>query len=196
MIIKLEMEPKYEQTLKDLGSMGNRVRKACTRGLRKGAGQAAGHVVRNYLSGQTLNRRTGTLARSVDSWMPSVDEAVIGVRPGAAANKYAWLLGPETKTITPKRGKFLAIPIGENLTGAGVARFSSPRQVADGFFVRTGGKLLFGYKNGTRGRFRALFALVKSVTIHGSDALADGVTESVDDMTKEIQNEIDRETGK
>jgi len=63
-------------------------------------------------------------------------EGIVGVRPNSAVEKYKWLLSDESKTITPKRGKFLAIPIAENLTGAGVARFSSPRQVPDGFLLK------------------------------------------------------------
>jgi len=104
-------------------------------------------------------------------------------------------LGDEQKTIVPKRSKFLAIPIGEGLTPAGVARYSSPRQVSGGFFVNTGGKLLFGYKQGKRGKFRALFVLVKSVLVQGSGALYDGVDESLDNITDSMQTEIDKAAG-
>lgn len=98
----------------------------------------------------------------------------------------------DIKTITPKKAKFLTIPIGENLTPAGAARFSSPRQVPDGFFVRSNNQLLFGRKNGQRGKFRPLFVLVKSVTIEASEALPDGVAASVDDIRGEIEDEIGR----
>jgi len=101
-------------------------------------------------------------------------------------------LSDEEKTITPKKGKFLTIPIGENLTGAGVARFSSPRQVPDGFFVKTKGRLLFGVKRGKKGKFRPLFVLVKSVFVQGTGALYDGVQDSLDDITESMQAEIDR----
>lgn len=37
--------------------------------------------------------------------------------------------GDPPTTITPKRGKFLAIPVGAGLTRAGVARFRSPRDL-------------------------------------------------------------------
>jgi len=193
--LTLEMGPEFRRTCRDLGAMGNAVRAAAARGLAQGGQLAAGVVVRDYLSGQSLHRRTGTLAREIASWMASDCDCVIGVPNDSPARKYAWLLGDEKKTIRPTSAKFLTIPIGENLTGAGVARYSSPREVPKGFFVRTGGKLLFGYKRGTRGKFRALFALVKSVTIQGSSALIDGVTASVDDMTAAIQTEIDGATG-
>ena len=195
MMLQLEMGPNFQRTVAELSGMGQAVVEACSEGLKKGVKLAAGKVVSDYLSGQSLKRRTGMLARSVDGWMAGELEGVIGVKPDSVVSKYAWLLGSEQKTITPKSGKFLAIPIGENLTGAGVARFSSPRQVPDGFFVSTKGKLLFGYKQGKRGKFRALFTLVKSVFVQGTDALYDGVSDSIDNIAGQIDSEIERKTG-
>ena len=104
-------------------------------------------------------------------------------------------MSDEQKTIVPKKSKFLAIPIGENLTGAGILRFTSPRQVSGGFFIKSKtGSLLFGYKRGKRGKFRALFVLVKSVLVQGSGALYDGVTESLDDISSAREKRIDRAT--
>ncbi|KKK60377.1 hypothetical protein LCGC14_3024980, partial [marine sediment metagenome] len=122
---------------------------AVNSGLEKGVKFAAAHVVENYITGQSLKRRSGNLARAVDGWLDAPGDGVVGVRPGSAVDDYAWLLGDERKTITPKKGKYLTIPIGENLTGSGVARYSSPRQVPDGFFIRSKkGKLLFCYRKG------------------------------------------------
>lgn len=191
MMVTLDMGSGFKDTVRELGAMGKAVRKAVTAGLGEAVKLAAGKVKAEYLSGQSLKRRTGSLARSIDGWLKSETEGVVGVPSDSAVNKYKWLLGDETKTITPKKGKFLAIPIGENLTAAGVARFKSPRDVKGGFFVRTGGKLLFGYKKGKRGKFRAMFALVRSVTIKGSNALAEGVLASRDDMTKVIQSKVE-----
>jgi len=115
------------------------------------------------------------------------------VRDNSAVDRYKWILVTEQKTIRPKRAKFLAIPIAEGLTAAGVARFASPRDVPDGFFF-TGksGELFFGRKRGKRGKVRTLFVLKKAVTITGSGALLAGVFESADDITESIANEIDR----
>ena len=195
MIIQLEMGPNFERVANELSSMGKAVVEACSTGLKKGVKIAAGKVSAEYLSGQYLKRRTGQLARAIDGWMAGELEGVVGVRDDAAVARYKWLLGDEEKTITPTRGKFLAIPIGENLTGAGVARFSSPRQVPGGFFVRTRGKLLFGYKRGKKGKFRALFVLVKSVFVQGTGALYDGVMDSLDDIGGAMEQEIARKTG-
>lgn len=193
MMIQLEMGPGFTQAARELGSMGTKLVEAASEGLSKGVKIAAGNVASNYLTGQSLKRRTGQLARSVDGWLETPLDGVVGVRDDAGVEAYKWLLGDEEKTITPKRAKFLTIPIDEGLTGAGVARYSSPRQVPDGFFIKTkSGQLLFGYKRGKKGKFRPLFVLVKSVFIQGSGALADGVLDSLDDISGEIEQQIER----
>ncbi len=194
-MVTLEMGSGYRRAVAELGSMGIALIEAVNSGLEKGVKLAASNVVENYLTGQALKRRSGALARAVDGWLASPGDGVVGVRPGSAVDDYAWLLTDEQKTITPKKGRYLTIPIGENLTGSGVARFSSPRQVPDGFFIKSKrGQLLFGYRKGktSRAKFRPLFVLVKSVFIQGSGALYDGVTESLDDISREIETEIDR----
>lgn len=195
MMIQLEMGPEFKKTVAELGSMGKVVIEACSSGLKEGVKLAAGRVVSEYLTGQSLKRRTGSLARAVDGWLAGPLDGVVGVRASSAVEKYKWLLTDEQKTITPKRAKFLTIPIGENLTGAGVAKFSSPRQVPEGFFVKTKGKLLFGTKRGKRGKFRPLFVLVKSVFVQGSGALYDGVLDSIDDIGEGIEKQIAKRTG-
>ena len=194
MFIQLEMGPGYRQAVEELGLMGRAVTAACSQGLKQGVKIAAGRVISEYLSGQSLKRRSGNLARAIDGWLEGELEGVVGVKDDAGVAAYKWLLTDEQKTITPKKGKFLTIPIGENLTGSGVARFSSPRQVPDGFFIQTKGRLLFGYKKGKKGKFRALFVLVKSVFVQGSGALYDGVMDSEDDIANSMQKEIDRVT--
>ena len=195
MNFQLQMGPGYERTVADMGAMGRSVVEAVAAGLQKGGKIAAANVIENYLTGQALKRRSGGLARAVDSWPVTDTDVVIGVREGAAVDRYKWLLGDESKTIVPKNSRFLTIPIGEGLTAAGVPRYSSPRDVQDGFIVKTKGRLLFGYKRGKKGKFRPLFILVKSVFIQGSGALYDGVLESIDDIGLAIEAELDKRTG-
>ena len=164
MRIQLSLGKDYDRTVKELGEMGRNIQKAAAVGLTDAAKFAASHVVETQLTGQKLKRRTGHLAEALDGWSVAPDDALVGTREDAAVNSYAYLLSKQTKTITPKKAKFLTIPIGENLTGAGVARFSSPRQVPDGFFIQSKGQCLFGYKKGKKGKFRPLFVLKKSVT--------------------------------
>lgn len=198
MMIQLELGPDFQKVLSELGSLGDKVIEACSEGLQKGVKFAAGRVVATYLSGQSLKRRSGHLAKAVTSWMEGPLEGVVGVPENAPlVGKYKWLLGEEDMTIVPTKSKFLAIPIGEGLTGAGIARYKSPRDVPGGFFINKGGRLLFGYKLGKtgRGKFRPLFVLVKSVFVQGSGALADGVLDSLDDITKTMEETIAQNTG-
>jgi len=106
MMIQLEMGPEFQRTVADLSSMGQSVLDACSQGLAKGVKLAAGKVAADYLSGQALKRRTGRLAAAVDGWKVAPLEGVVGVRPDAADSKYAWLLGDESKTITPSGRSF------------------------------------------------------------------------------------------
>ena len=196
MLIQLEMGPGFAGVVRDLGTMGKAVVKAAGVGLGKGVKRAAGLVVSDYLTGQALKSRSGNLRKAVQGWREAPLDAVVGVRPGRAVDRYKWLLGDEPiPPIRPTKGKFLAIPIGEGLTGAGVAKYSSPRQVEGGFFVATKGRLLFGYKRGKKGKFRPLFSLVKSVLVQPTGALWDGVNDSLDDIMAEMQTEIDKVTG-
>jgi len=195
MEVTLEMGPDFQRTVSELSSMGASILKAASHGLDKGSKLAAGVVIREYLSGQALKRRSGMLAKHVEGWLEKPLDAVVGIKPGSPVDAYAWMLGDERMTIKPKKAKFLSIPIGENLTSAGVPRYTSPRQVEGGFFIRTdAGDLLFGYKKGKKGKFRPLFLLVKSVDVLGSSALPDGVMDSIDDVANEIQKEITEAT--
>lgn len=191
MMIKLDIGDTLRQAIAATDKASVAIAEGVAAGMGEGAKIAASMVSTNYLTGQRLKRRTGNLSRSVEGWLEGKYQAVIGVRENAAVNHYKWILGSGNKTITPKKGKYLAIPIGENLTGAGVARFSSPRQRPDGFFVRAGGQLLFGYKVGKKGKFRALFAMVTSVTIEGSNALYDGTLANLSAFTDAINRNID-----
>jgi len=195
MMIQLEMGPNFQRVVSGLSSMGQAIFEACSEGLQTAGQVAAGHVGKHYLSGQVLKTRTKMLKNAVDSWPVSDTEVIVGVRPGSAVEDYKWLLGDEQKTITPKKSKFLAIPILEGLTPSGVPRFASPRQVPDGFFVSTKGRLLFGTRRGKRGKFRPLFTLVKSVLVQGSGALYDGVMDSLDDISEQMETEIGKKTG-
>jgi len=195
MMIQIEMGSGFTETILELQKAGPAVVDACSRGLEKAVVYTASYIVQNYLTGQALKARSGLLRENLQGWMEAPLDGVVGVHPNQGVDQYKWLLGDESKTIFPRKGKFLTIPIGEALTGAGVlkGKYSGGlRSIIGGFFVNTGGKLLFGIKQGKRGKFRALFVLVKSVFVQGSGALADGVLESQDKMTNILQEEIDK----
>jgi len=195
MMIEISMAPDYDRAKAELSAMGREVLAACSAGLGNGVNYAASHVGSEYLTGQALKSRSGLLRKAVQGWLASAFDGVVGVRAASAVEKYKWLLSDEQKVIRPVRSKFLAIPIGENLTAAGVARYPSPRQVPESFkpfFTKSKSGLVFGYKRGERGKFRPLFALVKSVFVQGSGALYDGVVDAEPKMVELIAAEVER----
>lgn len=193
MQLLFELSPDFQKTVSDLSETGQRVRAAASEGLQEGVFAAADHVSEEFLSGQYLKVRTGSLRNAVQGWMASDLDGVVGVVEGTAVEKYMYQLGDETKVIRPKKAKYLAIPIGENLSASGVAKFDSPRDVPGGFFFKSKGHLLFGYRLGktTRARVRPLFVLKKEVTVIGTGALYDGVEESLPAITDAINRKLD-----
>lgn len=200
MMIQIEMGPDFPQVVASLGATGQAVLDAADRGLNDGVKLAAVNVVSNYLSGgsskgYSLKSRSGDLARAVQGWLDGPLHGVVGTREGSAVEHYKWQLGEDQFTILPKKGKFLAIPIDRSLTDTGrlKGKYSGGlRSIEGGFFIKSKGRLLFGIKQGKRGKFQALFTLVTSVLAQGTGALWDGVNDSLDDITSSMQSEIDK----
>lgn len=125
-----------------------------------------------YLTNGLLNVRSGLLRGSVGmEVVPGSDGPSLVVFAGRSAQvKYA-RIHEVGGTITPKRGKFLAIPVGPARTAAGVARFSSPRQVPDLHYVqsRKGQPMLVKLKGKGRGKragaIEVWYILRRQVTI-------------------------------
>jgi hypothetical protein len=192
--IQIAIGHELQKTVAELTDAGRAMHGAINAGLADAGELAAGNVIATKLRGQSLKMRSGLLAKHVTSWQSGDLQVTVGVPDDSPVEKYKWQLGDEQFTILPVKGRYLTIPIGENLTPTGVPRYSSPRQKTDGFFIRTGGKLLFGYKVGKKGKFRPLLALVTSVQAQGTGALIDGVLESQDDMAAAIQDQVDKVT--
>jgi hypothetical protein len=146
---------------------------AIQKGIQSGSSLVLKQLVANC-SGIILKRRTGNLAKSL-GWRVDKDqngnwEGIIGSGATLKTNRMIYANILETGgVIRPVTAKMLAIPIGEALTPAGVARFK-PREITSqgGYeksFIRrskSGNLLLFG----ARGKsITPLFVLKDSVTI-------------------------------
>jgi len=169
----------------------------------------AGRIVKNYLSGQRLNRQTGSLARSIAHdvqeyrGLPSLR---IGIFRGPAL-KYAAVQEYGTKSknskspikdITPKNGKALAWPI--NAPG------KTPKDFDDSKFIpyRRGtiaiGALYDAKKlkklrqadpeNFSLREIQPLFVLLRKLAIEPKYYLRDGVKENVPVIAKELAQAI------
>lgn len=105
------------------------LRARITQEFQRGKANFMRSMVRERLSGaspSSLARRTGQLARSLDAVVVAHDKAVVmvgfigGGVPYAKIHEYGG-------TITPKNGKYLAIPLGPAKTKGGDSRVSGPR---------------------------------------------------------------------
>jgi len=192
--ITLKMGRHYHEFDKALRQAPHKVADAIEDGKDEALLNAAGAVSVAVQHGDFgLQSRTGTLARSIHSYGDNENRfyGFVGVGRQQNVDSYAWQLTDQTKTITAQSGRFLSIPTAANKTGAGVARYTSPRQVPDGFFFKSKrGGLFFGVDKG--GQVEALFSLVPSVTIHGSGALPD----VMDRETPRIRNTVMRSISK
>lgn len=119
------------ETIRLLADFRHRVRglaSAVSRGAWKTARELERSTKEN-LSGDLLNVRSGALRRSIEAGVileaNQITVYLGSVKGPASAYSRAQ---EEGRTITPVSAQWLAIPVGPALTGAGVARFASPRE--------------------------------------------------------------------
>lgn len=155
-------------------------------GLGRAANIAAGEVQMRYKEAG-LKSPTGTLAQSIGCW-PGIERLTwwVGVPDDSPAARYAYLITEDDAHIVPRGHKYLAIPIGENLTPAGVALVKSPRQVSGLVFRGQTAGVLVGEE------YHPWFALTKEVWIFGRGILEDGTRASELAMRAAVQAEVDK----
>ena len=193
MNIVIKKGKSYAQFIRAMDAAPDAIADAIDDGLEKGLQAASSEVSIAIQHGSYgINTRTGTLARSITSWPDLLRfKGYVGVKEGSHADKYAWLLTDKQMTITPKSGKFLVIPTEDNKTNAGVARYTSPRQVPDGFFFKgKSGGLFFGIAEGDE--VKTLFTLVPSVFIQGTGLLPDVMKQQAPKIKAKIIGKINR----
>lgn len=152
------------------------------------------HFTKSRLSGSGVRRRSGSLARSFNRNVFDQDGKLTLVV--WTTSKYARLqefgtAGLPGGVLRPKKAKALAIPVGPALTGAGVSKFESPRQVAGLQVFKPRFKLPFlGMVGRGKNAMRVTpwFLLRKSVKIVGNMKLfvtwKEDVPQAVDMMAK------------
>ena len=120
------------------------------------------------LATQRLRVRTGRLRASIQAEVQeSANTLRLTLRAGQKQIPYA-ALQEYGGTITPKGGRFLAIPADVAQTGAGVSRYSSPRDVPGLRFVSIRGGaagLLVKDLGGKNTRSQIWFYLVRRVRV-------------------------------
>jgi hypothetical protein len=173
-LLDLRKLEQFQHDLKVLGTGG--VRRIVLKVVQTAGLSAQAKAQAAVTGGNPLHTRSGRLRQSIGYRVQDQTNAVLlhlyaggggrGEVKYAASHEYG-------ATIRPVRGKFLAIPVGPALTGAGVARFS-PRDLQLRFIAtRSGGILVLKTEQRTAGgrlkRGGAVgtpyFVLVREVTI-------------------------------
>lgn len=146
-----------------------------------------------------LHRRTGRLAASITTRVDTTPAgAELHLLAGGGVVRYAHIQD-QGGVIRPIRSKLLAIPIMAGLTGAGVARYASPRDIPGGFWLSRGGRPpLFvrparGGKKGTgRERMDIFFVGVRSVRVPASHFATDAMKDAAAGLSGRIRNRFAR----
>ena len=178
---------------KKLQKLGADLLEAERRAVDRAANEMRSTFVR-AASGEILKRRTGVYASSigrgpVERGVNGSFEARVGVREGGAS-KYAEI--HETGGVIRPKGKVLAIPVGNALTPAGVARFG-PRDVPDGFWRKSkNGNLVFLAPKGAGGELEVLFVGKTSVTIPARAPMRKSFEEIRPRVPSIVQEEVAR----
>ena len=146
-----------------------------------------GAIVKTYYSGGSgLNRRTGAAARG---WQVKKSDK----NSVAIVNHVPYADHSKKRTIKPKKGKYLAIPVGAALTSAGVSRFEGPKDNALPDLTllpsKKGGFVLISEEKN-----EIYFVLKKKVVLPARTAGMDGfVSRSANLIGRRIGDEIYKE---
>jgi len=128
---------------------------------------------------------------SIGAWPASELLAYVGVPAESPAIRHAWLLTEEDKHIVPHGHPFLAIPIGDNVTGGGIGGglFASPRDIPRDQIAWRGRTV--GTVTAKRGIYHPLFALVEEVWIFGRGALEAAAEAAPGPAAETVQRHVD-----
>lgn len=189
--LKVKVSVKADAVVRRFGALaGEKLDQALRSGLSTALDLGASGVVGKALE-RGVQSRSGTLLNEIRGRLEEGDEpgGFVGVPDESPARKYAGLL--TAGGIRPTTKKALTIPIAENLTGAGVARFASVAALEAAFpsgVVRV--KRLLGVS--IEGEFTPFFLLSKHV--RGRDALEPGLDEAQPEMVGAVQDSVDKLT--
>jgi hypothetical protein len=171
-----------ESKIDGIGKIIPNIFKQAERIITRQAREMQRYIRTEHLTGGTtstrLRVRTGKLRASCIPIKTEIKEGSVegGISFGTVYGRVH--IGPkgQTTTITPKKGKYLTIPLPAAMTGAGVARGSARQGPWGETFVaksKAGNLIIFGKRKITtgkkagelRGQATPLFLLLKSVKI-------------------------------
>lgn len=146
-------------------------RLSAAKAMRNWGGRYIETLTSQRMSGRPgTNRRTGNLARGWNSTVTvEGGDTVLRVWVAGPGATYAAMQEFGKDRLTPRKSKYLWIPIAGNVTATGVARISPREAIARGGFHRNGvffgAPLVKGGRKGMGPHIVPLFALKRSVRI-------------------------------
>jgi len=189
--IRIQLDEQSKRVIERHARRPARLLELLTQAHAQALAETESYVKANKLSGQDLRVRSGSLRQAITHKADGPLSGWVGVTRGPASAYARVQLGSGRTTITPKKANHLWIPVADNLTRSGRARIS-PREAMEmrgprggrllSIFMSKRGNLVAVLRDGhvpgvRRGGGKLLFVLKKSVTIEGTDALAEGVEE-------------------
>jgi len=198
MKIKLQFDATAKKTIAGHAKLGERIRTAVGETLKKQLVRTQNFIV-EAVSGKSLQVRTGSLRRDVDlADVETSGRTITGsVVMRAGASEAYQKIQEFGGTITPKKGKALAIPLPGALTGSGVIKgkynTDNLRSLNLTFIKndKTGKAILAEViQMKTKSKVTPLFALVPSVTIKGAHYMEDGMTLLRLELPDALENRI------
>lgn len=158
-------------------------------GMGEGASELRDFIVTDRLSGQILNVRSGQLRSGVRHRRKAPGHwQVTSSVPYGAAHEFG-------ATITPKKGKYLSIPVGKALTASGVPRYASPRQVPDLVYIERKGKKPILAKKKRNGGLDVYFVLVKKTVLRKKRWMGSALEEQKDKIEARVASVAARRLG-
>jgi len=188
----------------DLAKLGNGgMRKIIKKVLVAGALSAEARAKKNVTGSiGGISARTGRLRASIAAGVrekPGSADLFLragGNSKGGAQVRYA-RIHEYGGTVTPKKGKFLTIPVGPALTAAGVSRYATARDVPDLVFAQTlRGQFVLGKNKGKRGGtkgkegFEVWYLLRTSVTIPKRPYLLPALEDEAELVAKALDTRV------
>lgn len=173
---------------------GERLRRALRSGLAGALDLAAGEL-QTAMSAAGIEQRSGRLSQSIRGAVNRGDalSGLVGVPEDSPARVYAGLL--TAGGIRPTTKRALTIPAGENLTGAGRARYPNVAALVAEFGARVKRiKNVIGVIGSERAKrmFRLYFVLVGAV--RGRDVIEPTLRRVIPGMTAVLQTSVDKAT--
>lgn len=187
--------PNLSATARHWNSAPRIVKQRITPVLRR-IGLRLQQLLMDKLSNNMLNVRTGNLRRAVFYRIEQVGDDH-QVRAGVDSTRAIyWRILNFGGIITPKRGQFLTIPVGPNLTSKGVARVSAREFINapgtlgfTGSFVNRKKTAIMGTRRGSPPV--PVFALKRNVRIRATGFLASARNDALSYISAEMQQAAD-----